>query len=95
MWMLAVYRLTHTTSCSAWSEGWQPQGAQSAFIKIINSSLSREWSDDARCRSYENAPCTTELCLMIGGCQANVERCKVGLKHPEPGIRGAIPVCRE
>ena len=34
MWMAAVtYRRTHSPSQLAWSEGWRPPGAQSAFIK--------------------------------------------------------------
>jgi len=33
-WMVAaIYRRTHTPSRLAWSQGWQPPGAQSAFIK--------------------------------------------------------------
>ena len=34
MWTVAaVYRRTHSPSRLAWSEGWRPPGAQSAFIK--------------------------------------------------------------
>ena len=34
MWMVAaIYRRTHSPSRLAWSEGWRPPGAQSAFIK--------------------------------------------------------------
>jgi len=29
----AIYRRTHSPSRLAWSEGWRPPGAQSAFIK--------------------------------------------------------------
>ena len=29
----SIYRQTHSPSRLAWSEGWQPPGAQSAFIK--------------------------------------------------------------
>jgi len=29
----AIYRRTHSPSQLAWSEGWWPSGAQSAFIK--------------------------------------------------------------
>ena len=33
MWMVAaIYRRTHSPSRLAWSEGWRPPGAQSAFI---------------------------------------------------------------
>jgi len=28
-----IYQQTHSPSRSAWSEGWRPPGAQSAFIK--------------------------------------------------------------
>jgi len=31
--MLAAYRWTRSTRRLAWSEGWQPIGAQSAFIE--------------------------------------------------------------
>ena len=35
MWMVAaIYRRTHSPSRLAWSEGWRPPGAQSAFIKM-------------------------------------------------------------
>jgi len=34
MWMVAaIYRRSHSPSRLAWSKGWQPPGAQSAFIK--------------------------------------------------------------
>ena len=34
MWMVAAnFRQTHSPSWLAWSEGWRPPGAQSAFIK--------------------------------------------------------------
>jgi len=34
IWMVAaIYRRTHSPSRLAWSEGWRPPGAQSAFIK--------------------------------------------------------------
>ena len=33
-WMVtAIYQRTHSLSRLAWSEGWRPPGAQSAFIK--------------------------------------------------------------
>jgi len=35
IWMVAAYRWTHSTSCLAWSEGWQPSGAKSIFIKWL------------------------------------------------------------
>lgn len=34
------------------------------------------------CHSCKNAPCTSVLCLMIAGCQANVKWYKVGFDHP-------------
>jgi len=33
MWIVAAYQQTHRASQLAWFEGWQPSGAQSAFIK--------------------------------------------------------------
>jgi len=34
MWMIAAnFRQTHSPSRLAWSEGWQPPGAQSTFIR--------------------------------------------------------------
>ena len=33
MWMVAAYRRTHSPSCLAWCEGWQPSGIESIFIK--------------------------------------------------------------
>jgi len=35
LWMVAaIYWQTHSPSHLAWSEGWQPHGTQSAFIKM-------------------------------------------------------------
>jgi len=35
MWMVAaIYRRTHSPSRLAWSEGWRPPGAQSAFKRL-------------------------------------------------------------
>ena len=32
MWMIAAYQRTYSPSRLAWSEGWRPPGAESAFI---------------------------------------------------------------
>ena len=41
-------------------------------------------SEVERSRSHESTPCLTVLGSSIGGCQTNVERCKVRLHRPEP-----------
>ena len=49
-----------------------------------SSSSSCGLSEVERSRSHESTPCLTVLGSSIGGCQTNVERCKVRLHRPEP-----------
>jgi len=46
MWMVAAYRRIHRPSRLAWSEGWQPSGAESAFIKWTGWTLAVAQSHD-------------------------------------------------
>ena len=61
-----------------------------------SSSSSCGLSGVERSRSHESTPCLTVLVSSIGGCQTNVERCKVRLHRPEPCMTGSagrtIPV---
>ena len=43
MWMVAAYRRTHSPSCLAWCEGWQPSGIESLFIKEPGELLQWLW----------------------------------------------------
>ena len=61
-----------------------------------SSSSSCGLSGVERSRSHESTPCLTVLGSSIGGCQTNVEWCKVRLHRPEPCMTGSagrtIPV---
>ena len=55
MWMVAAnFRRTDSPSQLAWSEGWRPPGAQSAFIKWTGWTLafSAWWQHHNHCRGY-------------------------------------------
>jgi len=48
MWMIATsFRLTHSPSWLAWSEGWRPPGAQSTFIRWTGWTLAMTGYDDS------------------------------------------------
>ena len=81
-------RLRHLlTSALAWRRSYYPHSghdrllsATLCIIIIITGGL----SGVERSRSHESTPCLTVLGSSIGGCQTNVERCKVRLHRPEP-----------
>jgi len=56
MWMIAAnFQRTHSPSWLAWSEGWQPPGAQSKFIRWTGWTLamtSSWWQHHKHCHGY-------------------------------------------
>ena len=47
MWSVAAYQWTHVPSWLIWSVGWQPSGAESAFIKWTGQTLTIVCHDDS------------------------------------------------
>ena len=49
MWMVVAYWRTRSQSLLAWSEGWRPPGAESAFTKWTGWTLVMACHDDSTC----------------------------------------------
>jgi len=68
MWMVAAYRRTYRQSCLAWSEGWQPPGAQSGTLKMRDMNLRHQLAmvEIARHKNSRNAIVwNTECCICL------------------------------
>ena len=96
MWMVAaIYQRTHSASQLAWSDGWRPPGAQSAFIKWTGWTL-------AVTMVMRTAPLTLSLIIIIyyyyyynmvvvtvpelPPVSTVVGRCDVAAKHVKPPL---------
>ena len=58
MWMITAYQWTYSPSCYAWSKGWQPPGAQSAFIKWTGWTL-------AMALNHDDSTINIVICVII------------------------------